>query len=84
MAEGRFEIGVIHVPALDELYAARRGEGAFCGGRPIRVSGCTAIAGATMASTIRSTIPRSIIAPTSRPYTPTAASTAAAAPWRCR
>jgi len=48
MAEGRFEIGVIHVPALDELYAARRGEGAFCGGRPIRVSGCTAIAGATI------------------------------------
>jgi myo-inositol-1(or 4)-monophosphatase len=48
LVEGRFEIGVIYVPTLDELYAAQRGQGAFCGGKPIHASDRTAIAGSTI------------------------------------
>jgi len=48
LVEGRFELGVIYVPALDELYAAQRGQGAFCGGKAIHVSDCTTVAGATI------------------------------------
>jgi len=48
LVEGRPEIGVIYVPALDELYAARRGHGSFCAGAAIHVSGRTALAGATI------------------------------------
>ena len=33
------EYGVIYDPAKDEMYAARRGGGAFCNGIPISVSG---------------------------------------------
>jgi myo-inositol-1(or 4)-monophosphatase len=36
--EGETAIGVVYDPLLDELYAAVRGEGASCNGRPIRVS----------------------------------------------
>jgi myo-inositol-1(or 4)-monophosphatase len=35
---GRTEIGAIYNPALDELYFARRGEGATRNGQPIRVA----------------------------------------------
>jgi myo-inositol-1(or 4)-monophosphatase len=70
LVEGRSEIGVIYVPAVDELYAARRGRGALCGGQAIHASDRTTVAGATIARTIRSTFPRRTIAPTSRPCTP--------------
>jgi myo-inositol-1(or 4)-monophosphatase len=46
--QGRPALGVIYVPMVDELYAACRGHGAFCNGRPIRVSAQTAIDGATI------------------------------------
>jgi myo-inositol-1(or 4)-monophosphatase len=46
---GRPELGAIYCPATDELYAGRRGHGAFCNGRPIRVSNRTDMAGATIA-----------------------------------
>nr|WP_289852012.1 inositol monophosphatase [Rhizobium sp. SSA_523] len=36
---GRTEIGAIYNPALDELYFARRGEGATLNGRPILAAG---------------------------------------------
>jgi myo-inositol-1(or 4)-monophosphatase len=45
LVEGRPEIGVIYVPAADELYAARHGHGAFCAGAAIHVSDRTAVAG---------------------------------------
>jgi myo-inositol-1(or 4)-monophosphatase len=48
LVEGRPEIGVIYVPAADEIYAARRGHGAFCAGVAIRASDRTTIAGATI------------------------------------
>jgi myo-inositol-1(or 4)-monophosphatase len=48
LVEGRPEIGVIYVPALDELYAAQRGHGSFCAGAAIHVSDRTALAGATI------------------------------------
>ncbi len=38
MQEGRVEIGVLYDPMLDELFAARRGEGAMLNGQPIHVS----------------------------------------------
>jgi myo-inositol-1(or 4)-monophosphatase len=41
--EGRTEIGVLYDPMLDELFAARRGEGATLNGRPISVSPVTDI-----------------------------------------
>jgi myo-inositol-1(or 4)-monophosphatase len=45
---GRAEIGAICDPSTGELYAALRGHGAFCNGRPIRVSDRTTIVGATV------------------------------------
>jgi myo-inositol-1(or 4)-monophosphatase len=45
---GEPEIGVIYVPAVDELFAAQRGQGVTCNGRPIRVSAQTTIEGATI------------------------------------
>jgi myo-inositol-1(or 4)-monophosphatase len=48
LVERRFEVGVIYVPALDELYAAQRGQGAFCGGKAIHVSDRTTVTGATI------------------------------------
>lgn len=36
--EGRSELAVVEAPMLGETYHARRGEGAFCNGRPMRVS----------------------------------------------
>ncbi len=36
---GEREVGVVYDPLLDELYAAVRGRGARCNGRPLRVSG---------------------------------------------
>ena len=48
MYRGRPEIGVIYVPAVGELYAALRGQGALCNGRSIKVSGRTTITGATI------------------------------------
>ncbi len=36
--DGTGTVGVVYDPLLDELFAATRGEGATCNGRPIRVS----------------------------------------------
>lgn len=36
---GAVEIGVIHAPDLDQLFVARRGQGATLNGRPLRTSG---------------------------------------------
>jgi myo-inositol-1(or 4)-monophosphatase len=36
---GERRVGVVYDPLLDELYAAVRGQGARCNGRPLRVSG---------------------------------------------
>src|SRR3954467_8884528 len=44
----RGEIGVIYDPIHDELYAARRGHGAFRKDKPIRVSNTTDLARATV------------------------------------
>jgi histidinol-phosphatase len=35
---GEVVAGAVYLPALDELYTARKGGGAFCNGEPIRVS----------------------------------------------
>ncbi|PTM39916.1 inositol monophosphatase family protein [Bosea sp. 124] len=37
------EIGIIAAPAMEEVYCARRGQGATMNGRPIKVSGATDI-----------------------------------------
>ena len=47
--EGEVEIGVIYDPVADELFAARRGCGATCNGKAIRVSDCQDIAKAVVA-----------------------------------
>ena len=39
VADGEAEIGVIAVPATGEIFSAVRGQGAYCGEAPIRVSG---------------------------------------------
>lgn len=36
--EGRTEAGVVYDPNADEVFTARRGEGAFCNGTPMRCS----------------------------------------------
>jgi myo-inositol-1(or 4)-monophosphatase len=38
VVDGVAELGVGYNPYLDEMFSARRGGGAFCNGRPIRVS----------------------------------------------
>lgn len=43
VADGVREIGVIHDPSLDELFWARRGEGAWCGTQRLAVSDCAAL-----------------------------------------
>jgi myo-inositol-1(or 4)-monophosphatase len=47
--QGEVELGVIYDPIADELFAARRGFGATCNGKPIRVSDCQDTAKATVA-----------------------------------
>jgi histidinol-phosphatase len=46
--EGKMEVGVIHAPALGELYEASRGGGAFMNGEPIHVSEVSTISEATV------------------------------------
>lgn len=48
LADRRPEIGVVAAPALGEVYAARRGEGATLNGDPIKVSGGTDMARASV------------------------------------
>jgi myo-inositol-1(or 4)-monophosphatase len=36
--EGKIQVGVVYCPALDELFTATKGNGAFLNGKPIRVS----------------------------------------------
>ena len=38
VVDGRAELGVVYNPYTDELFTARRGHGAQCNGRPLRVS----------------------------------------------
>jgi len=47
---GVLELGVVHVPLLGETFTARRGHGAFCNDRPIRVSACARLADARIAA----------------------------------
>ncbi len=46
--EGLIEVGVIYDPVRDELFAARRGGGAFLNGAPIRASEATSLANSTV------------------------------------
>jgi myo-inositol-1(or 4)-monophosphatase len=44
VAEGELELGVIYDPMADEMFAGRRGHGATCNGRAMRVSAVTELA----------------------------------------
>lgn len=48
--QGVRTIGIIHDPSLDELFWAQGGEGAWCNGKRIRVSSCTALDQALLAA----------------------------------
>lgn len=48
VAEGRLELGVIFDPMADEMFAGRRGFGAVCNGRPMRVSAVTTLSQAVL------------------------------------
>lgn len=45
---GEITLGVVHAPATGELYWARRGQGAFVDGTPLRVSSVTRLPEATL------------------------------------
>jgi len=45
---GEVTTGVVHNPVTRDLFTARRGEGAFANGRPIRVSDCDRLKDATL------------------------------------
>ena len=45
---GTMEVGVVYDPMRDELFVARRGQGATCNGRPLHVSGTDALIGAIL------------------------------------
>lgn len=47
---GEIVLGVVYHPALDELFTAVRGEGAWCNGRPLRVSSTARLVEALLAS----------------------------------
>ena len=46
--EGEPTVGVCYLPALDEMYYAQKGQGAFCNGRPIHVSQTPSLSGSTI------------------------------------
>lgn len=46
--DGVTQIGVVFDPAADEMFAARRGRGAFCNGAPLKVSNTNLLAEATV------------------------------------
>lgn len=48
VVEGEVEIGIIYDPISDELFAARRGFGATCNGKAMRVSDCQDVAKAVV------------------------------------
>jgi len=50
VAKGRPILGLVHAPALDQMFVARRGGGATCNGAPINVSARGEIAGARLAA----------------------------------
>jgi myo-inositol-1(or 4)-monophosphatase len=43
---GELVVGVIYGPMLNELFTARRGEGAYLNGKPVKVSACSSLADA--------------------------------------
>lgn len=45
---GRIEVGVVYDPNADELFAARRGHGAFCGETPISTSAADSLTQGTV------------------------------------
>jgi len=48
--EGRVEWGVVYYPAMNEEFTARRGQGAFCGGKSIHVSQTASLGSALLAT----------------------------------
>ncbi len=48
VAEGDLELGVIYDPMADEMFAGRRGHGAICNGRTMRVSAVTELSKAVV------------------------------------
>jgi myo-inositol-1(or 4)-monophosphatase len=50
VVDGRSELGAVYDPMRDETYAAARGGGATCNGRPLEVSGRASLAGAFLAT----------------------------------
>ena len=48
VAEGRVEVGVVYDPMREELFAARRGGGAWLNGVPLRASKATALANSSV------------------------------------
>jgi len=48
--EGEIVVGVVYHPALDEMFVAERGKGAWCNNRPIRVSHTARLQEALLAS----------------------------------
>ncbi|MBE9125278.1 MULTISPECIES: inositol monophosphatase family protein [unclassified Coleofasciculus] len=55
--ERQIEIGIVYDPVADELFAARRGCGATCNGKPIQVSKCSELAKATVTFDFHSKTP---------------------------
>lgn len=50
VVDGRPALGVVHAPALDQTFVARRGGGATCNGAPIAVSSRRDLVGARLAA----------------------------------
>ena len=46
--QDRIEVGVVYDPNADELFAARRGHGAFCGGTPMSASAADSLTQGTV------------------------------------
>lgn len=46
--DGAMELGVVYDPMRDEMFVARRGQGATCNGQPLHVSGTDALIGAIL------------------------------------
>ncbi|MBI2114179.1 MAG: inositol monophosphatase, partial [candidate division NC10 bacterium] len=66
--EGRAEVGVVDDPVHEELFVAVRGSGAWCNGRPIRVSEVSDLEGAFLGTGLPHRVGR-FAAPVGRTFT---------------
>jgi myo-inositol-1(or 4)-monophosphatase len=60
MVKREVQFAIVHAPILGQTWTARKGEGAFCNGRRIQVSGCTELGKALLVQEMGATDPAKV------------------------